>query len=155
MGRPKGSKNKPKLAPLPTKVEVPLVVAQIKRTRRPKIEQTGKVVVTEVTNCPAEIDLDKGPDHGFYPLTMSNFLFNEHRLLKLADFAVSKFTVSQNTELRSKARKVNIDFRIYLIRTMLLAVGLNKEQLDEVEKEIAEYKENNKPTQLYLKYKKR
>lgn len=165
MGRPKGSKNKPKILappqetappiPVPAPLIVVVPVVEKKRGRPRKVKETGKIVVTELNNCPAEINLDEAPVMGFYPVNMSHFLFTEHRLLKVADFVLGGLTPEQTKQHEKDAKLAKTNGRLFLLMKMLKAGGWTKTQIDDAIREIDDYKQRNKPTQLYLKYKKR
>jgi hypothetical protein len=158
MGRPKGSKNKPK--PL-----VPVVEVKVKKVRAAKasVKKQPKVVdepppvpkkrgrkPKPKLDLPSEV-IPTGP--AFIPLNMNNFVFNEHLLLRYATYLISQMDPVNNSRYSREAADADELLTHYVIKRLLRAFNFKPENIASLMNEVINFKNNNMPSQLYIKVK--
>lgn len=149
MGRPLGSKNKPKVVqqtPTPTIKEEQ--VPEIKEPRKPRKKKEQPDVVPSTQ--PA-LDQDAGPS--YLAINMNNFVFTEHLLTRYAKYIMSH--MDDHLRLVRTAAAVGETDTEFLIKKMLKAAGLSQQKIDKLIDEVKNYQNTNKPEQLYVRIKKR
>ncbi len=143
MGRPKGSKNIPKIPPVVAEPAAPQILP--KPRKKNKVEAPPKV---------AEVTKESGPL--YVAFDMSNFIFTEHWLARTATRLHSE--VSNDTSMRiiKDAQLAGEDVTQYTIKRILKAVGLNSSEIDKLLTQVKTHRENKPSTpQLYYKFNKR
>lgn len=159
MGRPKGSKNKPKDPNAPPKVK-PVKEPKAAIPEPPKkVARTVLAPFEDAEPVPEKKKKEKDPNEetgpAYIPINMQNFVFTEHVLERHAHFLIANMDAEANSDLTKKAKAADEKITIFLIRKILKAIGYSQQKEDILMKEISEFKERPKPEQLYTRIRRR
>lgn len=157
MGRPKGSKNKPKVNVPVVEVKLPKAKpAKVTVTSPPKAEEPPPVPKKRGRKPKPKVELpDEAVTTGpaYIPLNMNNFVFNEHLLMRYATYLISQMDPMNNSRQSRDAADADEPITHYVIKKVLRAVNFKPDQINQLMNEVLNFKNNSKPSQLYIKVK--
>jgi hypothetical protein len=172
MGRPKGSKNKPKIeitakpvvtprvkepkpAPLPSPPPTPPapVKPAVKPAEKPEEPQPPAKVLKRKPVANNEEEESSGPS--YLALSMDNFIFTEHMLERYANFLLSRMESFDSIRYVKDATLQGEKVTHFLIKKILRSVGFDTNKIDDLMQEVRNYRAKNKPEQLYVRLKKK
>lgn len=90
----------------------------------------------------------------FIPLNMNNFIFTEHLLIRYANYLISQMDPANNSKHSREAAEADEPLTHYVIKKLLRVFGFKHEHIVQLMNEVINFKNNNKPSQLYIKVKK-
>ena len=158
MGRPKGSKNKPKIPPTTSPVIVPqpaAAVAEVKKTPVKKeavAKQPKEKNLSQFKTVGPVQQEENGPS--YLAINMDNFIFTEHLLVRYANYLLSQMR-EDSVQTAKDASNAGESSAVFLTKRILKSLGFTRDRIDTLVEEIKNYHNTNKPEQLYIRLRKK